>query len=163
MGLVNKMIKSEYLKEKFDLIQRNIKIIEEVNDQKLASMLSSYLVVSISGAYEDCIEYLFIQRSGKSSDKEIQNLVKSLIDLHFRNPNYGNIKKMVKALDSKYGTILRDKIAAKNIDGINSIVTNKNNVAHGEVSNATIRDIKNYHENALKIFKVLEEILLKEV
>jgi len=157
------MIKSEYLKEKFDSIQRNIKIAEEVNDQKLASMLSSYLVVSISGTYEDCIEYLFIQRAGKNNDKEIQNLVKTLIDLHFRNPNYENIKKMVKALDSKYGTILRDKIADKNIEGINSIVTNKNNVAHGEVSNATIRDIKNYHKNALKIFKVLEEIFSKEV
>ena len=157
------MIKSEYLKEKFDSIQRNIKIAEEVNDQKLASMLSSYLVVSISGTYEDCIEYLFIQRSGKNNDKEIQNFVKTLIDLHFRNPNYENIKKMVKALDSKYETILRDKIADKNIEGINSIVTNKNNVAHGKVSNATIRDIKNYHENALKIFKVLEEILSKEV
>ena len=157
------MIKSEYLKEKFDSIQRNIKIAEEVNDQKLASMLSSYLVVSISGIYEDCIEYLFIQRSGKNNDKEIQNLVKTLIDLHFRNPNYENIKKMVKALDSKYGTILRDKIADKNIEGINSIVTNKNNVAHGEVSNATIRDIKDYHKNALKIFKVLEEIFSKEV
>ena len=117
----------------------------------------------ISGIYEDCIEYLFIQRSGKNNDKEIQNLVKTLIDLHFRNPNYENIKKMVKALDSKYGTILRDKIADKNIEGINSIVTNKNNVAHGKVSNATIRDIKNYHKNALKIFKVLEEIFSKEV
>jgi len=157
------MIKSEYLKEKFDSIQRNIKIAEEVNDQKLASMLSSYLVVSISGTYEDCIEYLFIQRSGKNNDKEIQNFVKTLIDLHFRNPNYENIKKMVKALDSKYETILRDKIADKNIEGINSIVINKNNVAHGKVSNATIRDIKNYHKNALKIFKVLEEIFSKEV
>jgi len=157
------MIKSEYLKEKFDSIQRNIKIAEEVNDQKLASMLSSYLVVSISGIYEDCIEYLFIQRSGKNNDKEIQHLVETLIDLHFRNPNYENIKKMVKALDSKHGTILQEKIADKNIKGINSIVTNKNNVAHGKVSNATIRDIKDYHKNALKIFKVLEEIFSKEV
>ncbi|MCD6472804.1 hypothetical protein J7K55_06775 [Candidatus Aerophobetes bacterium] len=52
------------------------------------------------------------------------------------------------------------KIDTKSIDGLNSIVNNKNNIAHGKVSNATVGDIMGYHQNALKIFEVLEKILL---
>jgi len=154
-------MKSEYLKDKFTLIEENIKIAENVNDPKLASMLSGYLVVSISGTYEDCIEYLFTQRAGKNNDKDIQNLVKTLIDQHFRNPNYENIKKLVGALGSKQKEIIQEiaNTNGKSIDGLNSIVTNKNNIAHGKASNATLKDIKGYHQNTLKIFEVLESIL----
>lgn len=153
------MIKSQYLKDKFELIEKSIKTAENVNDPQSASMLSGYLVVSISGIYEDCIEHLFIQRAGKNNDKEMQNLVKTFIDRHFRNPNYENIKKLVKALGSKRENILQ-KIDTKSIDGLDSIVNNKNNIAHGKVSNATVGDIMGYHQNALKIFEVLEKILL---
>lgn len=156
------MIKSEYLKNKFALIKENIKIAENVKDPKLASMLSGYLVVSISGIYEDCIEYLFIQRAGENNDKGIQNLVRTLIDQHFRNPNYENIKKLVGALGCKQKKVIQNmaKTNKKSIDGLNSIVTNKNNIAHGEASNATLKDIKGYHQDTLKIFEVLESILL---
>ena len=156
------MIKSEYLKNKFALIKENIKIAENMKDPKLASMLSGYLVVSISGIYEDCIEHLFIQRAGKNNDKGIQNLIRTLIDQHFRNPNYENIKKLVGALGYKQKKLIQNmaKTNKKSIDGLNSIVTNKNNIAHGEASNATLKDIKGYHQDTLKIFEVLESILL---
>lgn len=154
------MINSKYLKEKFILIEENIEIAERVNNLKFASMLSGYLVVYISGIYEDCIEYLFIQRAGINNDEEIKNFVKTLIDHHFRNPNYENIKKMVKALDPRYKDIFYEKINNENVVALNSIINNKNNIAHGKSSNATIREIKNYHKNTLKIFEVLEEILL---
>lgn len=152
-------MKSEYLKDKFALIEENTKTAEKVKDPKIASMLSDYLVVSISGIYEDCIEHLFIQRAGKNNDKEIQNLVKTFIDQHFRNPKYENIKKLVKALGSEQEKVLQG-IDSKSINGINGIVTNKNKVAHGQTSNATINDIVKYHKSALKIFKTLENILL---
>jgi len=154
------MIKSQYLKDKFASIERNIKIAKSVNDLQLASMLSGYLVVSISGIYEDCIEHLFIQRAGKKNDKEMQNLVKTLIDRHFRNPNYDKVKELVRALDSKQGENILQKIDIKSKQGLNSIVNNKNNIAHGEVSNATIGDIMGYYQDVLKIFEALEKILL---
>lgn len=153
-------MKCKYLQDKFKIIDENIKKTKtSVNDPHLASMLSDYLVVFISGIYEDIIEYLFVQRVGKTKDKEIENLVKTLIGIQFRNPEFGKIKKLVEALDSKYGSVL-SKLKEKHKDAINSIVSNKNKVAHGEVSNATINDVAIYHNNALKIFEELENILL---
>lgn len=155
-------MRSQYLKDKFGIIRDNFKKAKSISksDPKIASMMSSYLVVFISGIYEDCIEHLFIERAGKNKDIEIKNLVKVLIDQQFRNPNYKNIKKLVGALDPKYDGILRKEIVDKNINGIDSIVNNKNKIAHGESSNATLNDIITYHKDALKIFGELEKIPL---
>lgn len=155
-------MKCQYVIDKFKIIDEAINKAKNVslNDPELSSMLSSYLVVFISGIYEDIIEYLFTQRAGKNNDKEIENFVKILIDKQFRNPKYDNIKELIKALDPKYQSILQSKIDTKNKEGINSIVHNKNNVAHGKISNATINDIAIYNNNAIKIFEELENILL---
>jgi len=154
----------KYLKEKFQTIDDAIKKAEEVGgkDIRLGSMLSSYLVVFISGTYEDTIEELFIKRAGKSGDGEIKNLVESLIDKQFRNPKYDSIKTLMGYLRPDYKKQLETKIKDKNIQALNSIVTNKNKVAHGEISNATIDDIKGWHRDAIKIFEVLENILRTE-
>jgi len=155
-------MKCQYLIDKFKIINDALDKIKKssIKDPELFSMLSSYLVVFISGIYEDCIEYLFIQRAGKNEDKELENLIKVLIDRHFRNPRYEKIKELVKALEPKYGNQLESKIDLKSKEGIDSIVSNKDNVAHGKTSNATLNDINIYHDNASKIFEELENILL---
>lgn len=156
------MMKSAYLERKFEEIQEAIGKAKQTSllDVKLASMLSSYLVVFISGIYEDCIENLFVQRAGKSYDGELQNLVRTLINEQFRNPEYGKIKKLVKSLNTSYGNRMDSQINTKYIEGINSIVENKNKVAHGNPSNATLKDVEDYHNRAINVFKVLEDILL---
>ncbi|MBI4007928.1 MAG: hypothetical protein HY354_05465 [Planctomycetes bacterium] len=40
------------------------------------------------------------------------------------------------------------------------MVKNKNKVAHGGISNATLNDVIDYHNSAIKIFEELENILL---
>lgn len=153
---------SQYINDKFKVIEDSLNKAKNssASDPELSSMLSSYSTVLISGIYEDVIEYLFIQRAGKNGDTEIGGLVKVLIDRVFRNPEYDKIENLVKALDSRYATELNSKIAERSKDALNSIIRNKNKVAHGEVSNATLNDIELYHKDATKIFEELEKLLL---
>lgn len=153
---------SQYIQDKFKSISEALNKVKvaSTSDPELASMLSSYIVVFISGIYEDCIEYLFIQRAAKTNDKDIENLVKNLINKQFRNPQYSKIVELLKALNPTYVAGLESKIKVSNKDGINSIVGNKNFVAHGKYCNATINDVFDYHNRAIKIFDELEKILL---
>ncbi len=155
-------MKCQYISDKFKVIEDSLNKAKNssVSDPELSSMLSSYSAVLISGIYEDVIEYLFIQRAAKNGDQEISGLVKVLIDRVFRNPEYDKIENLVKALDSKYTTTLNSKIAERSKEALNSIVRNKNKVAHGELSNATLSDIELYHKDATIIFEGLENILL---
>lgn len=155
------IMKSPYLKDKFDDINEKLKEVKDISksNPKVASMLTSYLVVFISGVYEDAVEHLFIERTKKVNDEEITQLVRTLIDQQFRNPTFEKIKDLAKALDTKYGNRLA-KIDTKHKEGLNSIVENKNRVAHGGISNATIEDMSDFHSRALKIFEELEKNLL---
>jgi len=154
------MIKSQHLQNRFKNIDEMLEKAKEYkDDSELACMLSGYLVVFISGIYEDCIERLFIERAGRNNDNEIKGLIEKLMDQKFRNPEYDKIKEILNYLNPEYGKDLRDKLDNKNIDGINSIVNNKNCIAHGSSSNITLLDVETYHKNALKIFEELENIL----
>jgi len=154
-------MKSVYLIQKFTYIETEINEAIKIsqNDSKLAARLSSYLVVIISGIYEDAVEYLFYERASKTNDEEIKRLVGKLIKEKFRNPTYENIIDLVKGLDQKYSSKF-GKINNKCRDAINSIVSNRHQVAHqGTLSSATLNDIKQYHKNSKKFFEILEEIL----
>lgn len=154
-------MKCPYLHSKFILVEETlIKAKANQRDPKLASMLSGYLIVYLCGVYEDCIEYLFAERAGKHKDTELQSLMGTLMDRQFRNPEYRKIKELVNALNPSHGRMMDKNVDAKSIDAINSIVSNKNSIAHGKTSNATLIDVEGYHNNAVKIFDVLEKILL---
>lgn len=155
-------MKTKYLKGRFKDIEDNIAKVENANlaDPELIAMLSSYLVVFISGVYEDCIEFLFVYRAGKGGDRQIESLVKRFLHRHFRNPEYDKILDLVNALDARYATRMRSKVPPASAEGINSIVNNKNRVAHGESSNATLKDVRVYHDNASVVFHELERILV---
>lgn len=150
----------QYVISKFNLIDSDLNAVKTSTvDPKLGSMLSSYLVVFISGIYEDCIEYLFCERAGKSNDQELQNFMRAVMHRSFRNPGYSNIKGWVKCLDSSYGDTLDSKVNQSDIAGLDGIVTNKNSVAHGDVSSATLNDVISFHNGAKNIFEALEDIL----
>ena len=156
-------MKSQYLKDKFGSITKAIDKARSVsvNDPELVSMLSAYLIVLISGTYEDCIEHLFVQRALKSGDKELKNFVEKLIGAHFRNPHYERIKKWINFLNPLYGEKLDSKINTKEREGINSIYTNRIDVAHyGKALKINLNDVTDYHSRSIKIFNVLENILL---
>jgi len=152
---------SVYLKDKFRNIDNKVAKSKQIggSDPEIAAMMSSYLAVFISGIYEDCIEYLFKERAGRNKDSEIQNFVENIMDKDFRNPNYEKIRDFLKYLNETYGDQL-DKLGNEYKDALNSIVNNKNQIAHGGTCNATINDIITYHKKALKIFEELEKILL---
>ncbi len=157
--------KPEYMINKFQKIENAFKKCEEYKDSDISQELNSYLVVLISGIYEDVIENLFIERAGKTKDSEIKSFMSNYLDKGFRNPNYENILKLLAMLNPDYKKSLKNKknthnIPEYNTTGLDSIITNKNEFAHGYDNKASFDDIKNYHKRAVKIFEVLEKILL---
>ena len=130
-------------------------------DTELEPFLASYLVVLISGAYEDCIEHLLGERAGKSRDEEVRNFIQVTLDRSFRNPKFDQIVQVLQAFSDSYAEKLKRKIDSKAREAINSIVTNRHAVAHGKKPTVTVtlRDVQDYHTRPLPIFDALEEIL----
>jgi hypothetical protein len=126
---------------------------------ELEAFLSAHLVVLCAGAYEDCIEHLFVERASKTKDAEIQVYVQNTCHLLFRNPKFQNIVNALKLFSDAYATNLEAKVDTSAREAIGSMVTNKLNVSHGKISAVTLGDVENYHNRTKPIFDALEEIL----
>jgi histone H3/H4 len=126
---------------------------------ELDGYLASYLTVLVSGAYEDCVEHLLSQRAAKTGDAEIANYIQTSVDRNFRNPNFKNILRLITAFSHQYAQELNARVDSKATGAINSIVNNKNDIAHGRSATVTIRDVENYHKRCMPIFEALEDIL----
>ncbi len=126
---------------------------------ELEAFLSAHLVVLFAGAYEDCIEHMFVERASKTKDVEIQVYVQNTCNLLFRNPKFQNIVDALKLFSDTYAANLLAKVDTSAREAIGSMVTNKLNVSHGKVSAATLRDVENYHQRTIPIFEALEDIL----
>jgi hypothetical protein len=153
-------MKCQYLQNQFQILAKAINTATKyAGDPDISYMLSGHLTVLISGIYEDCVEYLFISRAGKTKDKAIESLVKTLIDQQFRNPDYDKIQNLLKGLGPTYANQFKKAIGSANKDALNSIVMNKNLIAHGNPWNTTLNDVVEFHKKAQMIFEVLEKIL----
>ena len=148
------------LKDEFDRIEQQLKNIENAsNDKEVTAMLTSYFIVYVCGIYENIVEQLIIQRAHKTKDKEIENFMSALMDKYFRTTSYNNIQNLIKMFKGEEYSM---RVEQKSITALGSLVTNRNKVAHGEYSNATINDCKKWHEDAKKIFEEIKKTLLKE-
>jgi hypothetical protein len=154
------MLRNPYVRNKFALIKDAINRIEKFKgDRKIAVDLESYLVVLLSGIYEDCLEYLINKRVNQAGDVEVSAFVEKTLDIQLRNPNWDNLTKVLGWFSKKWVTTLNKKIRNRAKTDLNNIVTNKNAVAHGNTSNLTLAEIKNCHKYCKSIFEKLEKII----
>jgi hypothetical protein len=152
-------MKNKYVISRIDQLEKDIATISKVTDPQISSFLSSFLAVYSCGVYEDCIEYLVMERASKSGDSEVQEFVKQSIIKSFRNPNYENIKQLIGKFGSGYLSSLTTQVDNRLSTSIGSIITNKNDVAHAGQYKLALGDFIAYHSEAKKIFEILEKVL----
>ena len=154
------MIRDPYVKSKLVVIKDAITRVEKFRgDRKIAVDLESYLVVLISGIYEDCIEYLINKRVDTSGDIEVSAFIEKTLDIQMRNPNWENLMTVLGRFSKKWVTVMKKKIKNRVRTDLNNIVNNKNAVAHGNTSNLTLGEIKICNKNCKSIFEKLEKIM----
>jgi RiboL-PSP-HEPN len=154
-------MKTTYLKSRFSQIDLAIHKAKTSasGDVELEAFLASYLVVMISGCYEDCVEHLIAKRAAKAGDKEVEAFVRISVDKMFRNPKFEAIRDLVGLYSASYKQSLEKKVDDKARTAIGSIVTHKNSIAHGKNAIVTLGDVELYHHNSAPIFEALEDIL----
>jgi len=154
------MIRDEYVREKFVLIKDAIKRVEKFRgDRKIASDLESYLVVLIAGVYEDCLEYLINKRVDRVGDVEVSTFIQKTLHVQLRNPNWENLTNILGRFSRRWVNTIKKRVRDRAKTDLNSIVNNKNAVAHGNNSSLTLAEIKNCHKNCKSIFEKLEKIM----
>ncbi|MFH1097963.1 MAG: HEPN domain-containing protein [Candidatus Desantisbacteria bacterium] len=144
--------KSEIHKDKIDSLFEKVK---DIQDMELESEWAKYLCVLVSGYLEVSIRTIYIEYTQNKTHKNVANFVSSKLG-GFQNPKMEMILQHAGAFNLDWRKEL------ENIDdeiktSVDSIVNNRNKIAHGDNVDLSYVRIKEYYQNAIKMVQIMKD------
>ena len=143
------------------LIAECNKELKKDSNHFLQNSLTEFLIVKICGYYEKEIERIFFKRISKSCDKQTISFFKSKFESwrHLKLENI--IGELLGKYDENYKKEFNKLVDPFDKEKYNSLVTNRDLIAHGKNIETTFHEICLYHQAALNIFECLDNVLNK--
>lgn len=116
-----------------------------------------YLCVLVSGFVEVSIRILLVEYATSQSSPEVAHFVGQRLRM-FQNAKMGKILELVGAFDVVKQLELADYVEGELKDAINSIVSNRHLIAHGQSVNISLANCKNYFDRAVRVIAKVEEL-----
>jgi len=155
-------MKNRYFQSKIDYLDLLFNYFDNLSiDEYHRSHIAKYITVIISGVYEDLVKKGIEDFLNDNNIKvEVKNYINNTLKKSFRNPDAGNLKSLLKSFSKdwfdKITSLGADKVAA-----LDSVVNNKNLIAHGQNCNITYLELKDYYVKTREILTALDEIFTK--
>lgn len=122
--------------------------------------LVAYAVVKASGTIEIIFKSMMCDFLSDNVKVETQTYLNKMLVDSSCNPSVGNMLRMLEQIDAERKENFNDKTRGIRQKGdLNSLVSLRNDIAHGRTINATIRTVKQYFESGINILDILDKIL----
>lgn len=130
-------------------------LISNIQEVELKSHWSRYLCVLVAGFVEVSIQAIFCDYARKSSSPHVSNYVNSKLK-RFTNPNMHDIVELAGTFNSRWGEILEQGSQGELKDAVDSVMANRNQIAHGENVGISYIRIKEYYNSISKLISFVE-------
>jgi len=127
-----------------------------IGDPEVKAYLTYYLCIRVSGFLEDCVRSVF----SEYVDGNSQNYVKTFVGEKLRkipNPTWSAIVSLAKDFNDNWSIQLKSNVEKPSTDAVDSIVYNRNIIAHGGTSSITLSELENYYKAAINVINELEK------
>src|SRR5438552_2518250 len=98
---------------------------------ELRSDLARYLCVLVSGFLQRAVVELCLERCRAKSEAPVIQYVSSRLEM-FRNPSTDQVLALLGDFDKGWRGLAQKYIAGKRRDAVDSVVSNRNRIAHGD-------------------------------
>lgn len=122
--------------------------------------LTRYLCVRTSGYLENVVRILIAHFCDGTSPQPINNYVVKRTK-YITNLDFKRLHSLLSDFDNKWSTELENRITERQKASINSVISNRNNISHGNQDSITYREMKNYYQDVKEVCKILIEIIKK--
>ena len=122
--------------------------------------LVSYAVIRSCGSIEHVLKSMLHEYLADGAASETDTfLQKKILEASF-NPSPGKIEQLFNSMSGSWSNQFKTRIERTDEKAkLNSLVTLRNNFAHGDSISSTINDVIDYFESGRKILQWIDEIL----
>lgn len=151
------MTKYYYLqrKQNLDKLFENVKKFKD--DEEIAAHLSRYLCVLVSGYIEVSVREIVYTYAQNKSHEYVANFVQSNLK-RLRNPKMENILQLVGSFSQTWRDSIQKSVEGELKDAVDSVVSNRNQIAHGGDVGITYGQINYYYNKSVEVIKLLERL-----
>ncbi len=125
-------------------------------DQEVFSLLTRYLCILVSGYIEASVRDIVCGYVQVTSHKNVANFVANRLK-HLTNLKMENILQLIGSFNPVWRVSVEKAVDEELRDAINSVVNNRNNIAHGVDVNLRFSEINDYYAKTVKVMKILEK------
>lgn len=130
-------------------------------DPEISSYLARYLCIATSGFLEWSVQTLLVDYSDKRSSPEVTRFVTLRIK-EFQNPKMNAIIDLISRFSPDWAEELKAGTDGILKDGVDSLVSERCNIAHGSSSDITYYRVKDYYDRAYKVLEMISEKCSKQ-
>lgn len=144
--------------KQLDNLFRDVSIISE--GEEIKAHLSRYLCVRTSGYLENVVRILIANFCDGTSPQPISNYIVKRTKF-ITNLDCSRIKILLADFSIDWSDKFETLITDQQKSSINSLVSNRNSIAHGNVDSITFRDMTQYYNDTKQVCAILKNIIKK--
>lgn len=150
-------LKIESQERKLDTLLEQIK---DTKDDEIKAHLSKYFCIRVSGYLENVIKNLVAQYSEGSSPQAISTYVQNTMR-NVTNLSEDNLTQLLKRFNSDWEVNFANQVSEQQLESLNSLISNRNSIAHGQQDNISFRYIGQYYNDIKQVVLILKGIIKK--
>lgn len=127
-------------------------------DLELQGQLSRYLCVLVSGLLEISVKSICTRYAEDKASPQIANFVTSTVPNLAQNPKIWKIERLVRYFDGSWADDFILDIDDEQKSAVDSVVTLRNQIAHGEQAGISLGTIRSYYDNVIPVIEYLESL-----
>jgi hypothetical protein len=138
-------------RQKLDALYKRVAVFTDDADQ---AHWARYLCVLTSGFIELSVRTILSEYARNKAAPYVSNYVQSQLS-DFQNPKMEKILDLVGSFNDVWEAELRSAADGELKDSVDSIVANKNRIAHGDDVGITYVRMDRYYKNAIKVIELM--------
>lgn len=122
--------------------------------------LTRYLCVRTSGYLENVVRILIAHFCDGTSPQPVNNYIVKRTK-YITNLDYKRLNGLLSEFDSSWSSEFEQRVTDQQKSSLNSVISNRNNISHGNQDSITYRDMVNYYRDVKDVCQILINIIRK--
>jgi len=143
-----------------DRLDNLFQLADGISDDEVKGHFAKYLCIRTSGLIEVFFKTQLEDYVTDTSPLPIANYVNNRFKT-FTNINSKKIHDLLEVFSPLWAEQYDNKMTEELTSSLNSVISNRNNIAHGNNDSISMPNVKIYYENVKDIILILDDIISK--